>query len=326
MDMPRHDTPLVTAQQPFDCAGACLHLYDYMHHVLRTPHRALTPVPGRLGDGGFHAFRGHRVPRHCARGPAGETICRRGGKPPVREHAGRLTQSAVLDPPQDNRLLAALPRAAAMRLLPQMEPVTWERGAVLYAPGDTVASLYFPTTALVSLVAIMGDGATATMGLIGNDGMVGFPLILGGTTTPHWAIVQVAGGAFRLAATALHAEWRRGGAVQRALLRSTQALLTQIAQTAVCNRLHPLTQRLCRWLLFLHDRVPTDEVPITHAGLARMLGAYRESVSAVMRHLHAAGCIRAVRGAITILDRQGLEAMVCECYRVVQDECTRLLG
>jgi CRP-like cAMP-binding protein len=211
-----------------------------------------------------------------------------------------------------------------MRLLPQLEPVTWERGAVLYAPGDPVVSLSFPATALVSLVAFMGDGATAAMGLIGNDGVVGFPLILGGTTTPHWAIVQVAGDAFRLTATALRAEWRRGGAVQRALLRSTQALLTQIAQTAVCNRLHSLTQRLCRWLLFLHDRVPTDEVRITHEGLAWMLGAYRESVTAVMRHLHAAGCIRSSRGAITILDRQGLEAMVCECYRVVQDECTRL--
>lgn len=325
MDMLRHATPFVTARQPFDRVGAYLHLHDGLHPVLHAPHRALLPGPGRLGDRGFHAFWGHRVPHHGARGSAGDTIHRPGEAPPTHEHAGRLTQSAAPDPLSGNHLLAALPRAAATCLLPQIEPVTWERGTVLYAPDDGMASLYFPTTALISLVAIMGDGATAAMGLIGNDGVVGFPLILGGTTTPHWAIVQVAGEAFRLAAAALHAEWRRGGAVQRALLRSTQALLTQMAQTAVCNRLHSLTQRLCRWLLFLHDRVPTDAVPITHEGLARMLGAYRESVSAVLRHLHAAGCIGAARGAIAILDRQGLEAMACECYRVVQDECTRLL-
>ncbi|HEY7495532.1 MAG TPA: Crp/Fnr family transcriptional regulator [Candidatus Tectomicrobia bacterium] len=233
---------------------------------------------------------------------------------------------AVSHQPQDNHLLAALPRAAFARLLPQLEPVTWECGAVLSAPDNAMASLYFPTTALVSLVYTMADGATAGMGLIGNDGMVGVPLILGGITTPHWAIVQVAGGAFQLAATVLHAEWQRGGALQRVLLRSIQTLLTQIAQTAVCNQLHPLAKRLCRWLLFIHDRAPTDEVPITHARLAEIVGAYRESVTVVAGHLQAAGLIRSARGSITILDRPGLEAMVCECYRVVQGEYTRLLG
>jgi CRP-like cAMP-binding protein len=222
-------------------------------------------------------------------------------------------------------LLAALPRAVATRLLPQLKPVTWERGTVLYAPDERMTSLYFPTTALVSLGYTTVDGMTVAMGLIGNDGVVGAPLILRGTATPYWAIVQVAGDALQMAAPVLHAEWRRGGAVQRALLRSLQALLTQMAQTAVCNQLHPLAQRLCRWLLCIHDRVPSDEVPMTHEGLAQIVGVHRESVTVVAGHLQAAGCIRSGRGSITILDRLGLEAMVCECYRVVQDEYARLL-
>jgi CRP-like cAMP-binding protein len=227
---------------------------------------------------------------------------------------------------QDNRVLAALPREATERLLPYLEPVTLARGAILYAPGQASAYLYFPTTTIVSLVYTMTDGTTAEIGLAGNEGVVGVARFLGGATMPHWAIVRIAGGAFRLWAPALQAEFQRGGAVQRALLRATQALLTQIAQMAVCNGVHPLAQRLCRWLLCIHDRVPTAEIPITHEGLGQILAARRESITLIAQHLQKAGVLGYHQGCLTILDRPGLEARVCECYQVVQDECTRLLG
>jgi CRP-like cAMP-binding protein len=234
--------------------------------------------------------------------------------------------TAVPPQPRDNRLLAALPHEDYERLLPQLARVTWALGEVLYEPDRALAYLYFPTTTIVSLVYTMVDGATAEMGMVGSEGVVGVALFMGGNTTPNRAVVQVAGDAFRLEATALHVEFQRGGALQLALLRYTQALLTQISQTAVCNQLHLLEKRLCRWLLLTYDRVPTAEVLMTHELLAHMLGVRRESVTMAAGHLQEMGFIRYGRGHITILDRQGLEAMVCECYRVVKDEYTRLLG
>jgi len=171
--------------------------------------------------------------------------------------------SATPRHPHDNRLLTALPREDAERLLPQLTPVTLALGDVLYEPDRAMAYLYFPTTAVVSLIYTMVDGTTAEMGLVGNEGVVGIALFMGGDTTPNRAIVQVAGDGFRLRAPILRAEFQRGGAVQLALLRYTQALITQISQTAVCNRLHSIEQRLCRWLLLTRDRVPADAVQMT---------------------------------------------------------------
>ena len=225
-----------------------------------------------------------------------------------------------------NRLLAALPPEDAARLLPQLAPVSWALGDVLYEPDRLMAYLYFPTTAVVSLIYTMLDGTTAEMGLVGQEGVVGIALFMGGDTTPNRAIVQVAGEAFRLPAPALRTEFQRGGAVQGALLRYTQALITQISQTAVCNRLHAIEQRLCRWLLLTRDRVPTDQVQMTQEFLAHMLGVRREGVTVAAQHLQEAGLIRYTRGHITILDRPGLEATTCECYQVVRNEFTRLLG
>ena len=187
-------------------------------------------------------------------------------------------------------------------------------------------STHFPTSAVVSLIYTMADGATAEMGLVGKEGMVGITLFLGGDTTPNRAVVRVAGGALRMRAEAIRAEFERGGPFQAALLRYTQALLTQISQTAVCNRLHPIEQRLARWLLMIRDRLPSDAVRITHESLAHVLGVRREGVTLAAHRLQETGLIRYHHGHITILDREGLEAVACECYRVVKDEFDRLLG
>jgi hypothetical protein len=172
----------------------------------------------------------------------------------------------------------------------------------------------------------MTDGATAEMGLVGNDGVVGIALFMGGNTVPNRAVAQVAGDAFSAPAPVLLEEFRRGGPCQLLLLRYTQALITQISQTAVCNRLHSVEQRLCRWLLLTHDRVGSPELLLTQEFIANMLGGRRESVTKAARRLQQAGLIRYVRGHITILDRQGLEAASCECYQVVKTEFDRLLG
>jgi CRP-like cAMP-binding protein len=172
----------------------------------------------------------------------------------------------------------------------------------------------------------MEDGSTAEMGLTGNDGVVGIALFLGGDTTPNRAIVQIAGGALRMRAKVLQAEFKQGGALQQVLLRYIQALLTQISQTAVCNRLHAVEQRLCRWLLLSHDRVHSHELQMTQEFIAHMLGGRRESVTVAAGRLQDAGLIHYARGHITILDRAGLEATVCECYQVVKNEIDRLFG
>jgi CRP-like cAMP-binding protein len=227
---------------------------------------------------------------------------------------------------RDNRLLAALPQEDAAYLLPHLEPVTWPLRTVLYEPACAPAFLYFPTTAMVSLIFTPASGPTAATGVVGCEGVVGVALVMGGASTPSQAMVQIAGGGFQLPAVVAHAEFERGGAFQAALLRYTQALLTQTAQTAICNRMHAIEQRLCRWLLLIHDRVPTKARPITKEFLAQMLAVRPETVTRTARDLHQVGMIRCGQGHITIVDRCGLEARACECYGAVQNEFTRLLG
>ena len=212
------------------------------------------------------------------------------------------------------------------RLLPHLQPVSFALGGGVYESSERMDRLYFPTTCIVSLLYTMTDGATAEMGLVGNDGIVGIALFMGGNTVPNRAVAQVAGDAFSVPARVLLEEFRRGGQCQLLLLRYTQALITQISQTAVCNRLHSVEQRLCRWLLLTHDRVRSKELLLTQEFIANMLGGRRESVTKAARRLQQAGLIRYVRGHITILDRQGLEATSCECYQVVKTEFDRLLG
>ncbi|HSF22697.1 MAG TPA: Crp/Fnr family transcriptional regulator [Blastocatellia bacterium] len=237
-----------------------------------------------------------------------------------------MSASAALSRSVGNRLLAALPREDYERLLPQLQAVQVALGEVIYESGGRLDYIYFPTTCVVSLLYTMEKGLTAEMGLAGSDGVVGVALFLGGETTPNRAVAQIGGGALRMKATVLREEFKRGGPLQFLLLRYTQALITQISQTAVCNRLHSVEQRLSRWLLLCHDRVNSDELQMTQEFISNMLGGRRESVTVAAGRLHDAGMIHYVRGHIKILDRKGLEATVCECYRVVKDELDRLFN
>jgi len=224
-----------------------------------------------------------------------------------------------------NKLLAALPRAVCDRLQPRLEPVSLKLGASVYEAGGKQAYVYFPIDSIVSLLYVMKDGASAEIAVVGNEGLVGISLFMGGETTPSRAVVQSAGRAYRLRAKALKAEFEFGGELQHLLLRYTQALITQMAQTAVCNRHHSIEQQLCRWLLLSADRLPTNELTMTQDLIANMLGVRREGVTASAGKLQEAGLIRYSRGRITILDRARLEKRVCECYAVVKKECDRLL-
>lgn len=226
----------------------------------------------------------------------------------------------------ENRLLAALPAEEYERLRPHMERVSFGLGEVIYESGGKLDHVYFPTTAIISLLYMMENGSSAEMGLAGNEGVVGIALFMGGGTMPNRAVVQSAGGAIRLRAKALQSEFSLGSKFQQLLLRYTQALITQISQTAVCNRLHSLEQQLCRWLLLSHDRVAADELVMTQELIADMLGVRREGVTVAAGRLQDAGAISYVRGHIKILDRRKLEAIACECYKVVKDEFDRLLG
>jgi CRP-like cAMP-binding protein len=230
------------------------------------------------------------------------------------------------DDPIENRLLAALPQEEYERLRPHLEPVSFDLGEVVYESGEHLDHVYFPTTAIISLLYLMEDGSSAEMGLAGNEGVVGIALFMGGGTMPNRAVVQSAGGAIRLKAKALQTEFALGSKFQYLLLRYTQALITQISQTAVCNRLHSVEQQLSRWLLLSHDRVQADELIMTQELIADMLGVRREGVTVAAGRLQDAGAISYVRGHIQILDRQKLEAIACECYKVVKDEFDRLLG
>jgi CRP-like cAMP-binding protein len=233
------------------------------------------------------------------------------------------TESRVFS---QNHLLCTLSPEELKRLLPHLEPIDFSLSEVIYESGERPDYVYFPTTAIVSLLYTTQDGATVEMGLAGNDGMIGVAIFLGGDTTPSRAVVQIAGSALRISAQLLLEEFSRGGLFQRLLLRYTQALITQISQTAVCNRLHPMEQRLCRRLLSSHDRVNSDELPMTQEFISNILGGRRESVTVAARRLQDAGLIQYARGRIRILNRSGLEAITCECYQTVKNEFDRLLG
>ena len=232
---------------------------------------------------------------------------------------------AVSKIPSLNRLLAALPSDIYQRLQPNLELVPLKLGASVYEAGGKQAYVYFPTNAIISLLYVMKDGASAEIAVVGNEGIVGIALFMGGETTPSRAVVQSAGHAHRLSSRLLKREFECGGALQHLLLRYTQALITQMAQTAVCNRHHSIEQQLCRWLLLSADRLPTNELTMTQELIANMLGVRREGVTEAAGKLQDAGLIHYSRGRITILNRPKLEKRVCECYAVVKKEFDRLL-
>ncbi len=237
-----------------------------------------------------------------------------------------MTTTATAEEARFNHLLAGVSHEEMARLLPNLQPVSLPLGKVLYESDERMDYIYFPTTAIISLLYIMENGATAEIGVVGNDGLIGIAIFMGGDTTPNRAVVQSAGKAFKMKSHLMKEEFTRGGRFHSLCLRYTQALITQISQTAVCNRLHSVDQQLCRWLLLSHDRLPSDRLIMTHDLIANMLGVRREGITHAAKRLQKAGYISYVRGDMTILDRKGLEADVCECYQVVRTEYQRLLG
>jgi len=233
---------------------------------------------------------------------------------------------AAMHNPSQNHLLAALPGMEFERLGPHLELAPMALGAMVYYPGEQLQHAYFPTTAIVSLHYVMESGATAETAGVGNEGMVGVSLFMGGDTTPSSAVVQAAGHAYRMDRQKLLEEFHRGGLLQHLLLRYTQALMTQVTQTAACNRHHSVEQRLCRWLLVAADRSEGRALVMTHELVAGMLGVRREGVTEAAGRLQNAGCISYRRGHIAVLDRAALEARACECYAVVRKETARLLS
>ena len=230
-----------------------------------------------------------------------------------------------LHDPRQNHLLAALPEDERARLFPHLELVPMPLGEAVCESGIPMRHVYFPATSIVSLLYVMEDGASAEIAVVGNEGIVGVSLFMGGETTTSRAVVQSAGHAYRLKGQLLKDAFFRAGPMQRLLLRYTQALLTQMAQTAVCNRHHSVDQQLCRWLLLSLDRLPSNELTMTQELIANMLGVRREGVTEAAGKLQHAGLIHYSRGKITVVDRPGLEARVCECYQVVKNEFDRLL-
>ena len=228
--------------------------------------------------------------------------------------------------PRENQILSALPQMEHDRLLPHLKLVNMPLGMVLYESGAALRHIYFPTNSIVSLLYILKDGATAEIAVVGNEGAIGVSLFMGGETTPSRAIVQSAGQAYRLSGLRLKEEFNRHGEMLHILLRYTQSLLTQMFQTAVCNRHHSLEQQLCRWLLLSLDRLPSNELKMTQVLIANMLGVRREGVTEAAGKLQSLGVIRYSRGKITVLDRPKLESLSCECYAVVRKESDRLMG
>ncbi len=227
--------------------------------------------------------------------------------------------------PKQNHILAALPEADYTRLLPDLELIPMPLGWPVYESGGHMGYLYFPTTSLVSLLYVMEDGASAEIAISGSEGLIGISLFMGGESTPSRAVVQSAGNGYRLKASALKKEFAMGGNLQHLALRYTQALITQMAQTAVCNCHHTLRQQLCRWLLLSLDRLPGNEIVMTQELIGNMLGVRREGVTEAAGRLQADGLIQYSRGHIKVLDRAKLEKRVCECYAVVKKEYDRLL-
>jgi len=244
---------------------------------------------------------------------------------PGHAHEEVTTPTTPIPNPRQSHLLAVLPESESKRLLPYMELVSLTLGQALYESGDQLNHVYFPTTAIVSLLYELENGSSAEIAVVGNEGIVGIALFLGGDTMPNRAVVQSAGQAYRLQGRLLQQEFNRGGAMQHVLLRYTLAMLTQMAQTAVCNRHHSVDQQLCRWLLLSLDRLPTMELVMTQGLIANMLGVRREGVTEAAGKLQKEGLIHYSRGRITVLNRPGLESRVCECYGVVRDEFRRLL-
>jgi CRP-like cAMP-binding protein len=226
---------------------------------------------------------------------------------------------------KNNQLLAALPDAEWQRWLPEFESIDMPLGQVLYESGNMLSHVYFPITSIVSLLYVMEDGASAEIAVVGNEGIVGISLFMGGGSTPSRAVVQSAGRGLRLAAQMMKDEFNRNGPVLHLLLRYTQALITQMSQTAVCNRHHSLDQQLCRWLLLSLDRLQGNELVMTQELIANMLGVRRGGVTEAALSLQRDGLIRYARGRISVLDRAGLEKRTCECYTVVKQEYDRLL-
>ncbi|MEL6499907.1 MAG: Crp/Fnr family transcriptional regulator [Cyanobacteria bacterium J06631_6] len=225
-----------------------------------------------------------------------------------------------------NQLLAALPSAEYDRLVNHLKPVNLTGGEILLEPNEPIEKIYFPQRAMISLVSIMMDGSTTEIGLIGNEGMIGLPAILGGNSTTSRTIVQVSGTALEISAEIVKQEFQRGERLHQLLLLYTQALLTQVSQSAACNRQHNIEERLARWLLSVQDCILQDELPLTQEFIANMLGTRRSGVTVAAGILQQAGIIRYSRGRITILDQEALEATACECYQLVQNEFMRLLG
>jgi CRP-like cAMP-binding protein len=233
---------------------------------------------------------------------------------------------AFPDPVQQNQLLAALPAEERERLTPHLSPVTLPLGHTLYETGERLSHIYLPTTAVVSMLYVMEDGASAEIAVVGKDGLLGVALFMGGETMPSRAIVQSAGGAYRLSGEVVRKEFALGGTVQRLFLRYTQALITQMAQTAVCNRHHTVAQQFCRWLLLTLDRLESNEIRMTQELIANMLGVRRAGVAEVASKLQQDAVIRYRHGVIEVLDRPALESRACECYGVVKLECARLFA
>ena len=227
--------------------------------------------------------------------------------------------------PLQNHLLAALPAEVRERLFPYLEPMPLPLGKVLYESGDTLRHVYFPTDAIVSLLYVMESGASAEISVVGNEGLIGVAVFMGGESTPSRAIVQSAGHSFRLPGQRLKDEFNRHGEMLLLMLRYTQSLITQMAQTAVCNRHHSIDQQLCRWLLLSLDRLQGNELVMTQELIANMLGVRREGVTEAAGKLQKLGLIEYSRGRITVLDRPGIELLCCECYAVVKKETDRLL-
>ena len=227
--------------------------------------------------------------------------------------------------PQQNYLLAALSATERERVYPHLQLVTMPLGKVLYESGDVLRHVYFPIDSIVSLLYVLADGASAEISVVGNEGLIGIALFMGGETTPSRAIVQSGGYAYRLIGQHLKVEFHRNGDLQLLLLRYTQALITQMCQTAVCNRHHSVDQQLCRWLLLSLDRLASNQLTMTQELIANMLGVRREGVTEAAGKLHKLGVIRYARGQITVLDRPKLEKLCCECYAVVKKESDRLL-
>ncbi len=235
------------------------------------------------------------------------------------------TRSCQQPSPFSNHLLAALPDQVQQRLFPHLEPVTLSLGEVLYESGGAMRNVYFPTNSIVSLLYVMENGASAEISVVGNEGLIGVSVFMGGESTPSRAVVQSAGQAFRLAGQRLKDEFGRHGEMLQLMLRYTQALITQMSQTAVCNRHHSIDQQLCRWLLLSLDRLPGNELVMTQELIANMLGVRREGVTDAAGKLQRLGAIEYSRGHITVLDRPQLERLSCECYAVVKKETDRLL-